>query len=414
MGWEKFELKKVEGQIEELASIGGTVNGGTTRLAYTLEDQQAKKYVEKLMLQAGMTVRYDSIGNLFGIYPGTEPDLPAVLMGSHLDTVPEGGKYDGIAGVLIAIELVRSFFVSKVKLKRSLVVVVFADEEGARFGGSLLGSRAATGMLTPEWLERSDSEGVKLKEALSRLGFSSTNLEEIKFKPDEYLAYLELHIEQGRVLEKSACPVGVVTGISAPFQFWAVLDGRADHAGATPMGERKDALAAAAELILAVEAISTPTEEGQVTVGTIGSVSVCPNGLNVIPGKVKLSIDIRDVNLETRNRVVEAIKQAGKEIAQKRDVKINFEDAMAVEPVKLDRDLINLLETNCRELDLRYRRIVSGAGHDAMLMAKIMPAAMIFIRCRDGISHNPDEYVERDDLYLGAKLLYHTVYKLSV
>lgn len=413
VGWEDFDLWRVKKQIKELALIGGTVEKGTTRLAFTSEDMQAKKYVEELMVAAGMNVQYDPVANLIGIYQGIKPELPAVIMGSHLDTVTLGGRYDGVAGVLTAIEIVRSFYVAGIRPLCSLVVIAFTDEEGARFGGSLFGSRALTGMLNDQWFERIDQQGIKLREAMFCFGFYPVDLEKTKIQPEQYKAYLELHIEQGRVLEEANCPVGIVTGIAAPIQLWAVIEGSRDHAGATPMGQRKDALTAAAELILAVESICTPQEVGQLTVGTVGSVTVFPNVLNVIPGKVRLSIDIRDVNSVTRAKAVSEIKQRAQKIAQTRDIKISIEEILAIEPVKLDEQLIGLLEKKSQELNLSYRKLISGAGHDAMLVAKIMPAAMIFIRCRRGISHSPEEYVAENDLYLAAKLLYYVLMELG-
>ncbi|HHV71527.1 MAG TPA: M20 family metallo-hydrolase [Clostridia bacterium] len=408
MGWENFDPVRVGKQLEDLALIGKTEEGGTTRLAFTPADIQAKEYVKKLMLEAGMVTYYDPVGNLIGVYEGLNPEMPGIIMGSHLDTVPNGGKYDGIAGVLVAVEIVRTFFLSGHRFKPNITVVAFADEEGVRFGGSLFGSRAMTGLLSPEWLERTDEQGIKLKKAMTDCGFNPANFEQAKIDPAKFKAYFELHIEQGRILEKADCPIGLVLGISAPSQLWATIRGRADHAGATPMGERKDALAAAAELILAVEKICTP-KEGQVTVGTVGSISVQPNALNVIPGEVRMSLDIRDIDINLRNQAIEGIKESAQEIALRRGIDISLEETLAIEPVILDQNLINALEQVCQKIGLTYKKLISGAGHDAMLMAKIIPSAMIFVRCRDGISHSPDEFAQIEDLYLGAKLLYHTI-----
>ncbi|WP_346353858.1 Zn-dependent hydrolase [Azotosporobacter soli] len=396
----------------EMEKIGRDSDGGVSRLAFGAADWQGRDYVKALLRQAGLALREDSFGNLIARRAGTDPAAPVVMLGSHIDSVPSGGNYDGVVGVLAAIEVLQCLADAKAQHANPIEVVVFMAEESSRFGVATLGSKAFCGKLTREALERyRDKDGVSLAEALAQRGFDAQRVAEAKYAMP-IKAFLELHIEQGKVLEVAKAQLGIVSGIAAPSRFTIVVNGQADHSGATPMDLRHDALAAAAEIILQVEKLAKAAADGGI-VGTVGVIEAKPGAMNVIPGRVEMGVDIRGIGQESKLAVVAALHAAIEEITRRRGVAAEISVVSEEAPVKLAASMIELLTTLCHEQGYRHRLLPSGAGHDAMHLAALAPTGMLFIPCRDGISHNPAEHAEMADIAAGADILLAAVKKLA-
>jgi hydantoinase/carbamoylase family amidase len=377
---------------------------GMQRLAYSRADLRARQLLTHLMQTLELDVRVDAIGNIFGRRPGSGPDdVPAILVGSHLDAVPGGGRFDGSTGVVAALEVIAALRDAGYTTRHPIEVVSFACEESSRFGKGTIGSGVVAGAYPPaEILGLRDVNGVTLSQALQRLGMDPTTVSSARLAPGSYAAYLELHIEQGRVLEQDASPIGIVEGIAAPTRFWLRLTGRADHSGATPMSLRADALTGAAEIILAVERRAS---EIQNVVGTVGVVRLQPGVMNVVPGWVELGVDVRAAVSEDKRRLVTQVQADIEYIARVRGLSFEIEMIADEEPVTLHDELINLLEQCCGQRGYRSLRMVSGAGHDAMHMAGICPAGMVLVPSRHGISHAAAEWTDLDDLTHGVQIL---------
>jgi hydantoinase/carbamoylase family amidase len=402
--------------LNAIGRIGIGDHGSVTRLVFSIKELRSRQVLIHLMRQAGLKIHVDAIGNIFGRLDGADPKAPALLAGSHLDTVIHGGKYDGPVGVIGALEAVRTIRENKITLRAPLEVVCFIGEESSRFGFSTLGSSLVAGELHPKDLTNAvDAQGTKLADVLSSLGISPRNLSRLARDPKSMKAYLELHIEQGPILEAKAKRIGLVTSIAAPSRFKVIFTGQADHSGTTPMEMRKDALVAAAQLIEYVEKICrkfSSMEKGRV-VGTVGAMKIEPGVINAVPGRAELSIDIRSTSAQAKDKVARLVKQRGAAIARDRGIAIEVLNIRAEEPVPLDKRLLRITRQLCDEKAIDYEIMPSGAGHDAMQMAKITPAGMIFIPSRRGISHNPLEWTDPDDIALGAQLLMETMIRVG-
>ncbi|ADD68824.1 amidase, hydantoinase/carbamoylase family [Denitrovibrio acetiphilus DSM 12809] len=408
----KINPERFKKDFAELKQFGLLENGGVTRVSFSEEDMAARAWLEKAMEDAGLEVSIDAFGNMRGCRAGTE-DLPAVMVGSHIDTVPEGGHYDGVIGVLSALEIVRTLNDGNVKTRRPVEVVNFSSEESSRFGVATLGSKAMEGKLNLALLNKlKDKNGISLYEALKGCGYDADHIESAKVDPKSIYAFLEMHIEQGPVLEAKKYPVGIVTSIAAPTRFKVTIKGLADHSGNTPMGMRKDALAGASELVLGVERIAS-SEAGEKTVGTVGYLYVTPGAMNVVPGKVELGIDIRDVSMEDKNKAVQAVKDLIADIAERRHLDIEYEQLCNDEPVALSDRVISTLQETADEMGISYLSMPSGAGHDAMNMAHFTEVGMIFVPSAKGISHNIEEHTSMDEVCFGADLLLKATIKLA-
>lgn len=407
-----YQRDRLEKDFAKLATFGSLESGGFTRVAFSLEDLAARTWLEEAMKEAGLEVIVDAVGNIRGRRPGLN-DLPAVMLGSHLDTVPEGGNYDGSVGVLAALEIVRILNDRNVTTKRPIEVVNFAAEESSRFGVATIGSKALAGKLDATMLKKLiDKDGFTLYETLEASGYHPENIEYSVMSSEYIHAFIELHIEQGPVLENKKCAIGIVTDIAAPTRLKVFINGRADHSGNTPMHMRKDALVAASELILAVERIASQIPGGT-AVGTVGYAYTSPGAMNVIPGRVELGIDIRDVNMEGKNTAVKSIIETIEKIAAERGLNISYEKLCDDEPVTLSKKIIRTLEDSANHVQLPYIKLPSGAGHDAMNMARITDVGMIFIPSVGGISHNIEEYSRMDDICTGTKLLLEATLRLA-
>lgn len=402
----------LEARLEELNRIGATAQGGVTRLGYSADEEAAVELVEAWMRDMGLTVRRDAAGNLFGRRAGRR-EGPAVLTGSHVDSVPNGGKYDGVVGVLCALEAVGLFAARGIETEYPLEVVVFRCEESSRFGAATLGSRAAAGSLTDEDLHRlRDKDGTSLAQAMTGLGLDPGRIGEARLGPGDVRAFVEVHVEQGTFLENARVPIGVVTHIAAPTRYRVRVTGEAAHSGAAPMDRRRDALAAAAEIVLAVEQ-AAKEEASHGTVGTVGVLTVKPGAMNVVPGEVELGIDVRSIDGASKDRTVERILGAFEELRIRRGVEITWELLVKEEPVALSPWVQESVAWAADKAGLSHMRLVSPAGHDAMHMARIAPTGMVFLPSRAGASHNPQEYTAAEDLAAGAEVLFWTLGRLA-
>lgn len=398
--------------LNAIGRIGIGDRGAVTRLVFSIKELRSRQVLIHLMRQAGLQIHIDGIGNIFGRFSGTDPSAPALLAGSHLDTVIHGGKYDGPVGVIGALEAVRTISENKIPVRSPIEVVCFIGEESSRFGFSTLGSSLVAGEVRPHDLTHAvDPQGTKLVDVLSSLGISARNLHQLKRNSKSLKAYLELHIEQGPILEAKAKKIGLVTSIAAPSRFRVIFKGRADHSGTTPMEMRKDALVASAKFIEYVETICrrfSSMAKGRV-VGTVGALKIEPGVINAVPGQVDLSVDIRSTSAQSKNQVASMVKRRAHEIARMRGINVQILKIREESPVPLDKRLLHVTRKLCDEKGIDYEIMPSGAGHDAMQMAKITPAGMIFIPSRRGISHNPLEWTGPDDIALGTQLLMETM-----
>jgi N-carbamoyl-L-amino-acid hydrolase len=402
--------------LNAIGRIGIGDHGAVTRLVFSIKELRSRQLLIHLMRQAGLKIHIDAIGNIFGRLNGHDPKAPAVLAGSHLDTVIHGGKYDGPVGVIGALEAVRTIRENQIPLRSPVEVVCFIGEESSRFGFSTLGSSLVAGEVHARDLANAvDQQGTKLEYVLNSLGITRRNLTSLKRAPKGLKAYLELHIEQGPILEAKKKRIGLVTSIAAPSRFKVVFNGRADHSGTTPMEMRKDALVASAQLIEYVEKVCrkfSSMEKGRV-VGTVGAMKIEPGVINAVPGKTELSIDIRSTTARSKDRVARMVKRRAQEIASRRSIGCEILPIREENPVPLDKRLLRVTQEICDQKGIEYEIMPSGAGHDAMQMAKITPAGMIFIPSLRGISHNPLEWTDPDDIGLGAQLLMETIVRVA-
>jgi ureidoglycolate amidohydrolase len=399
-------------EIEELASISEAEPPAVTRIVFSLADLEARAWLIARCEKAGLAIRQDAIGNVFARWSGSEPNAPAVGTGSHIDAIPNAGKYDGVVGVLGGLEAIRSLQRCGLCPKRSIELLVFTSEEPTRFGIGCLGSRMLSGTMTPDAARKlTDKEGASLEEVRRNAGYNAP-LEEVKLPRDYYNAFVELHIEQGPLLEQQNIPLGLVTNIAAPASLRISIEGAGGHAGAVLMPDRRDALCAAAELILAIENAAR-TSGAPDTVATVGICEVFPGAVNSIPSRVNLTLDIRDTNLERRDAAMLAIEFARQAIAAKRRVVIYEEVVNADAPAECSPEIVEALSQSCSKHGLASMKIVSRAYHDSLFMSRIAPVAMLFIPCRNGYSHRPDEYASPEDIARGALVLAETLAALA-
>lgn len=397
-------------RLMQLSSIGAQEVGGITRLSFSPEERAAKDLVTGFMKEAGLTVREDEVGNLIGRKEGKNPSAPVVLVGSHLDSVPSGGNFDGPLGVLAGVEALQTMNEQGVETENPIEVIAFTDEEGTRFGYGMIGSRGIAGLLQREELDCRDEAGVSIAEAMTNSGLDPAQIGKAAREPGSVKAYVELHIEQGKVLESRGLSVGVVSGVAGPLWLKFVLEGEAGHAGATPMTMRRDPLAAAAEVMLVIEREAMRQE---ISVGTVGKLQVFPGGVNIIPGRAEFTLDLRDVDVAVRDVVEQAIMSQAKAICEKRGVKLQVELLQRIDPAVCSEEIRAAIKEACAAEGLETITLPSGAGHDCMQLTGLCPVGMIFARSKDGISHNPAEYTSKEDCGNGAQVLYRTVVSLA-
>ena len=392
-------------RIDALARLS-EMPDALARRCFTPEHRRANDLVGTWMQGAGMHVHQDAIGNIIGRYEGERDGLPAVMIGSHLDTVVMAGKYDGMLGVLTGIACVDALYRSGKRLPFAIEVAGFADEEGVRFHSTYLGSCAISGSFDLRSLERSDADGITLADAMRSFGLDPDRIGEAARKKEDIIAYLEVHIEQGPVLENENLPVGAVTGISGASRLLITLEGEAGHAGTVPMGMRHDALAAAAECMCLVEKVAG--DAGNV-VATVGRISALPGAANVIPGRADFCIDLRAPDDCVRADAFGKIQTGFAQIAEYRGVSVKTETIHDTPSVSCDVTLTNAIAASIEACGWRAMTMPSGAGHDAVAMAGLVPVGMIFVRCEGGISHNPAENITGADAKAGLDVLSHVL-----
>ncbi len=386
--------------IDALAQISESPEN-LTRVSFSAEHKRANSLVAQWMTAAGMSVRTDSIGNIIGRYEG-ESDGPALMIGSHLDTVRNGGRYDGMLGVVLPLVCIELLHEKKQRLPYPVEIVGFCDEEGVRFPSTLLGSRAIAGTIDEAVLQDRDASGITIAEALKGFGCDPTALATARRKAEELLGFVEVHIEQGPVLEREDLPVGLVTAISGASRYRVKVTGSAGHAGTVPMGLRQDALVAASECIVDIEHICTNMAH---VVGTVGMITALPGAGNVIPGDVEFSLDLRSSQDTYRDNAEARIFASLAEISKRRQVTIQHERTYQAASTSCDSWLSDQLGSAISSSGYRLHSLPSGAGHDAMALAKLTPVAMLFVRCKNGLSHHPDESITQEDAAAAATVI---------
>lgn len=383
--------------------------GRLTRTYLTPRHAEANTLVGQWMAAAGMAVRVDALGNVIGRYEGAAPDAPAVVIGSHLDTVRDAGRYDGMLGVVSGIAVVEALHAAGRRLPFSVEVVGFGDEEGVRFGATLIGSRALAGTFDPALLDTPDRDGTTLREALTAFGGDPDGWGSCAYRPGRIRAYLELHIEQGPMLERLDLPVGVVTAIAGATRRAVTFGGMAGHAGTVPMDGRRDALAGAAEAVLAVEAVG----RAHGVVATVGRIEALPGAVNVIPGAARFTVDLRAADDAARAAALADLDGRLAVVAERRGLTLAQDPLHENAATPCDPALMAVLDRAVAHAGLPVHRLMSGAGHDAMAMAAVAPVAMLFVRCAGGISHNPAESITAADAGIGAAVLLDTLLLLA-
>jgi beta-ureidopropionase / N-carbamoyl-L-amino-acid hydrolase len=396
-----IDRDRLNRRIFQLAEIGQLANGGVSRVAFTPEDLLARQLVKSWMVDAGMTVRVDAAGNLIGRYPGRQEHLAAFVTGSHIDTVPVAGRYDGCLGVLAGIEVVRTLNENNLHLNHALEVIVFTDEEC-----TVLGCKAMAGNLldSPDYYRRSD--GTTIQECLKRIGGDWDQIAAAKRQPGEISAFIELHVEQGGILEARGHQIGVVQGVVGQHRLMVTVHGRSNHAGTTPMHLRKDALVAASEIVLAVNrlAMNTPGEQ----VATVGALEVFPNAVNTVAAKVELKIDLRDLSQSHLVQLIQRMKEQFSEIAAATDTEVEMIETLHVPPTLSAPAIMEAITKTCDHLGLTHTGLPSRAGHDAQEIGRFTDMGMIFVPSRAGISHSQDEYTSPEQCSNGANVLLQT------
>ena len=408
----RLTIDGVIAELQALAQISAAEPPVVTRVVFSEADLRARAYVKKLCTGASLTITEDAIGNTFARWQGTDSDLAPIGTGSHIDAIPNAGLYDGCVGVLGGLEAIRVLQQLGFRPRRSIELVIFTAEEPTRFGIGCLGSRMMANVLTPaQALTLRDKEGRGLEELRAAAGFSGT-LESVALAAGRFDKFIELHIEQGPQLEQEGIDLGLVTHIAAPASLRIAIEGEGGHAGARLMPGRKDALAAAAELILALEAAAKST--GAIdTVATVGVCEVFPGAVNSIPSRVRLDTDMRDIDAARRDRVIDILRAACADVSARRGVSITTELVNADPPATCDEEILAVLEDSAKASSKTFKRMVSRAYHDSLFMARIAPVAMLFIPCRGGVSHRPDEYASPQRIGSGIHVLSRTLAQLA-
>ncbi|MCM3142535.1 M20 family metallo-hydrolase [Brevibacillus sp. MER 51] len=404
--------ERLQKRIEQLAQIGKIGETGVCRLALSAEDRAGVELVRSWMEEAGLQTRIDDFGNLIGRMMGKDEQAPILMIGSHIDSQPYGGQYDGVIGVLGGLEVVQTLNEQGIMPTQPIEVVAFCDEEGCRFQKGLFGSKGILGMLDPTDLERTDKNGITRRQALVDFGCDPDRLEASIYPKGSIGAYLELHIEQGPILDDAKEAIGIVSAISGPLWWTVELTGFAGHAGSVPMPMRKDALVGAAKVILAVNELAKLDPQAP-TVGTVGHLEVFPDSRNIIPERVRFSIDLRDIDLQRRDEREQALREAIELAAVEGGLQYTITEDTNSDPRYCADWIKAIMHEESSKLGASVRELMSGPFHDALALSYVCDYGMIFVRCKDGISHNPKEYAAYEDLALGTELLYKTVLRMS-
>jgi ureidoglycolate amidohydrolase len=406
------DIQRLSAELDRLAEFSDVPAPAVTRVMLSDIDLAARKYLIGLFQSVGLKVRIDTAGNIFARWIGADPNLPAVATGSHTDAIPHAGKYDGTVGVLGGLEAIRSLQQSGSKPRRSIELIMFTSEEPTRYGVGCLGSRLMSGVMSADTAAKLvDADGVMFDE-LHKRSAGGGNLGEVRMERGHYHSFVELHIEQGPLLEKAGIPIGAVTAIAAPASLRVTYEGSGGHAGAVLMADRRDALLPAAELALLVDDAARKMG-GADTVATTGILDVHPRAVNSIPSRTYLEIDVRDIDRQRRDAVLQFIRDMAAQIGDRRRTKTTVELINADPPATCDAKIVAAIEATATEADLKSQRMISRAYHDSLFMAQICPTAMIFIQCRNGYSHRPDEYASPEAISAGVQVLAGTLARLA-
>ena len=395
----RINKKRLKANLKNIGEIGKNENGGITRLAFSNEYYQAADKLQSLMEKANLEVKRDGIGSIFAKREGQNNSLPSIMIGSHLDTVKNGGLFDGALGVMAALECFNVLNEEGIVTKHPLELAAFNAEEGSEMGGTF-GSRVMMGLQDPD-----DSS---LENKIKKYDLTKENIRNSLRNPDEIKAFLELHVEQGAVLDNEQIPIGIVTGIAGITRYKIIVNGEANHSGTTPMNLRKDALTSAAKLITEIEEEANKISDP--FVATIGKVDIYPGSVNVIPGQVELVLEMRDLSQNKIENAIERFKSLAKKID---DVDIQFEKMINKPPVKTNDDIMKCIENGCLKDDITYKYMASGAGHDAKEIARKVSTGMIFVPSKDGKSHCPEEWTDWDDIYQGVEVMLNTILNID-
>ena len=416
----EIDAKRLIDELNTLATFSSVepsvIGTAVTRIVFTPDDLRARTWLKQLAQAEGLSIREDAVGNTFFRWAGSEPGLPAVATGSHIDAIPHAGMYDGTVGVLGGLEAIRTLKRSGLRPRRSIELVLLTSEEPTRFGIGCVGSRLISGTLSPERADalhgaQRGSEDETLAQVRSAAGFTGP-LSSVRLPNGHYHAWVELHIEQGPLLEREGIPLGIVTAIAAPAGYRFTIEGIGGHAGALLMPDRRDALCAAAELILSIEkhALATGVID---TVATVGTCDVYPGAVNSVPSRVTLQVDVRDIDPVRREGVMQGVRRDVEAIGKLREVRVSETRGNADQPALSSPHIVAVLDEVCRSYGITPKHMVARAYHDSSFIAGIAPIAMIFIPCRGGVSHRPDEYAAPGDIALGARVLAATLATLA-
>ncbi|MDD4364002.1 MAG: Zn-dependent hydrolase [Atribacterota bacterium] len=400
-------LDNIRNDIDKLAEFNATPANGLTRFSYTDEHQKVKEYISQEMKKAGLEIYEDAVGNLFGQRSGLDNSLPVVMVGSHFDSVKNGGIFDGTAGVVAGLEIARILHSKNIKTKYPIFIAALVEEEGGRFGSGLFGSRAMIGKVAQDDLSRyKDENGVSIAEAMQKFGLKPENLEKANNWKDKIKSFIELHIEQGPILENEKKDIGIVETIVGIAAYEVEITGRPDHAGTTPIDMRANALLLASAIVQYVDKLAIEAGEG--TVATVGKLEVFPGAVNIVPGKVYFTFETRSRNEHKVEHIVNSVEGFLKEKC-KNGLTYNIKKILLKKPTPLSPKIISTMEENAKRLNLNYKNMISGAGHDAMFIREIADTGMVFVPSKNGRSHCPEEWTDYEKIKIGTDLIYQTV-----
>lgn len=408
-----IDQDRITQRLESIYACGRQEDGTHSRIAFSPEDKAGRDLFAGCLNRLGMKTYYDPAGNMIARREGTDPEKKPIMMGSHLDTVPDGGKYDGVFGCVGALEVLEELTQKKEKLRHPLEIIVFADEEGVRFGKGLSGSNAISGLpLTGFSANDTDACGVTRSEAMKIYGVDVSSMGEAARHREDVACFLEMHVEQGRNLEKQKKQIGIVTAIAGVSRYLITVTGETNHSGSTMMEDRQDALVGAADLIYRIPQI-VKEKGSSFAVGTVGKVTVLPGAMNVIPGEVSFTLEVREQTDEKRREITEEIFRTLDRICEKSGLQYQKKDLADYPCAPMDTHIVEVMETICEQQRMAYCKLPSGAFHDAMFMTRTFPTGMLFVPSRAGISHSPLEYTAPQDLTAGCRILYETVKELD-
>lgn len=409
----KTNLDRIKKDIEKLSEFNATPGKGLTRFSFTKEDKQVREYLKEELEKLDVEIYEDEAATLFAKRKGTDEKLPPIMIGSHFDSVKNGGNFDGPAGVVMALEIFRALEENNIKTKYPVEFVAMIEEEGGRFGAGVFGSRAMAGMVSYEDLVRNkDENGVSMAQAMEEFGFDPKKIGDAKRNPEDIKAFIELHIEQGPLLESKSKDVGIVDYIVGINHINITVKGRPDHAGTTPMDMRADAMDTASKVISKIGGYAV--EENNGTVATVGSLKIKPGATNIVAADVEFTVDLRSKDYESIKRVKSKIVKDLEELTKDNEG-LSFETVqmLDIKPVEMSKEILNIFEKNAENNDFSYETMISGAGHDAMIMGSITDVGLIFVPSKDGRSHCPEEWTDYEDLQKGIELIYYTVVELG-